>query len=62
MRVSPTLSRIELARKCAAVGVGDSPERRTATIGGEAVVKPESRVLLTHRGLRFYGRFAANRG
>ena len=36
-----------------------TPDR---AIGGEAVVKPESQVFLTHRGHRFYGRFAPNRG
>jgi len=37
-------------------------ERLLAAIGGEAVVKPESQICLTHRGHWFYGRFAPNRG
>jgi len=36
----------------AAIHVGaDSPERRTAAIGGEAVVEPESLIYLTQPGL-----------
>jgi hypothetical protein len=52
------LSFRELDRESTAAGVGAD----SSAIGGEAVVKPKSRVLLTHRGLRFYGRFAPNRG
>jgi len=46
-----------------AVPVGaDLPERRTATIGREAAIKPVLSVCQKDLELRFYDGFAADRG